>query len=297
MRTVPKPLAAHLAASATTLCQCWRLTRRDGTVLGFTDHDEALAFDGTVFEAASGLSASEAEAELGLAAGTREVSGALSSTSIAEKDILAGRYDGAEVETFLVNWSAPEQHLLVDKAELGEVKRGDSAFTAELRGLASRLDRRRGRLYRRRCDAQFGDAGCGIDTARADLFLDAVVSGIEEAGAAILAPAGPVDPALYAQGRVSWRSGEGAGLSSDIAGLQLLAGGAIRLVPLGGLSGGQAPGDAARLHAGCDKSFATCRARFANGLNFRGFPHLPGNDRALAIAKEDGRHDGGPVVP
>lgn len=30
--------------------------------------------------------------------------------------------------------------------------------------------------------------------------------------------------------------------------------------------------------AGCDKRFTTCRNKFGNGVNFRGFPHLPGND-------------------
>ena len=29
---------------------------------------------------------------------------------------------------------------------------------------------------------------------------------------------------------------------------------------------------------GCDKRFATCIARFANAVNCRGEPHLPGND-------------------
>ena len=39
-----------------------------------------------------------------------------------------------------------------------------------------------------------------------------------------------------------------------------------------------AAGDLVELHEGCDKAFATCRARFANAVNFRGEPHLPGMD-------------------
>ncbi|HLL58748.1 MAG TPA: phage BR0599 family protein, partial [Allosphingosinicella sp.] len=37
-------------------------------------------------------------------------------------------------------------------------------------------------------------------------------------------------------------------------------------------------GDLVEISEGCDKSFATCTARFANGANFRGEPHLPGMD-------------------
>ena len=38
------------------------------------------------------------------------------------------------------------------------------------------------------------------------------------------------------------------------------------------------PGDAFDIKAGCDKQFATCREKFSNAANFRGFPHMPGND-------------------
>ena len=37
-------------------------------------------------------------------------------------------------------------------------------------------------------------------------------------------------------------------------------------------------GDTFTVTAGCDKQFATCQAKFANAVNFRGFPHMPGND-------------------
>ena len=73
MRALPVDFAAHLASGATTLAWGWRITRGDGTRLGFTDHDRALVFDGTSFEAASGFSASELTAEVGLAVGNQEL--------------------------------------------------------------------------------------------------------------------------------------------------------------------------------------------------------------------------------
>lgn len=42
------------------------------------------------------------------------------------------------------------------------------------------------------------------------------------------------------------------------------------------------PGDRVRLTAGCDKRLATCGAKFSNTLNFRGFPHVPGEDWLVA---------------
>jgi uncharacterized phage protein (TIGR02218 family) len=49
--------------------------------------------------------------------------------------------------------------------------------------------------------------------------------------------------------------------------------------------------------AGCDKAFSTCKKKFDNALNFRGFPHLPGNDVAYSYVVEGSDFDGGPVVP
>ncbi len=69
MRSIDPGLAAELASGATTLCRCWRALRRDGRRFGFTDHDRDLAFDGTLFQASTGLEASEAESLLGLAVG------------------------------------------------------------------------------------------------------------------------------------------------------------------------------------------------------------------------------------
>src|SRR5947209_301089 len=123
MRTLPPGLAAHIGQGATTLCHCWKLVRRDGGVAGFTDHSRDLVFDGVTFAARTGLEAAEVTAELGFAIGGGEVSGALVSAGITEDDLASGLYDAASVETWLVNWSAPDERLLLDLAAIGEIRR------------------------------------------------------------------------------------------------------------------------------------------------------------------------------
>ena len=108
MRTLPDALAAGLASGVTTLARCWRLARRDGLVRGFTDHDGDLAFGGTVYAAAAGLEAGDSETQLGFAVGGGEVSGALVAAGLAEEDLAAGRWDGAAVEVWLVDWQDVE---------------------------------------------------------------------------------------------------------------------------------------------------------------------------------------------
>ncbi|RIY01296.1 DUF2163 domain-containing protein [Aureimonas flava] len=290
MTGVSDDFRARLRQPATTLAHAWRVTRTDGEVFGFTDHDEDLAFAGTVFCARTGWTAGEAEAGLGLAAGTHAVDGALSSEAIREEDIAAGLFDGARVEIFRVDWRKPDDHLLIDVADFGEITRNDVGMTVELRGLAARLDRRHGRFYRRRCDAALGDARCRVDLAPWTR-VGRIASLAERR--LVLEGLGTFDLDPYRDGRLA----VGTVPERTVAGLRAADDGTVVADIVEALAPSWAVGDEARVTAGCDRSFATCRERFANGLNFRGFPHIPGADAALAVAKSDGLHDGSAVVP
>ena len=103
MSALNPELKTHLEGAATTTCNCWALTRRDGVVLGFTDHDWPLNFEGIDFLADAGLSALALQQTTGLSVDNTEALGALNSAAIREEDIEAGRYDGAEIRAWLVN--------------------------------------------------------------------------------------------------------------------------------------------------------------------------------------------------
>jgi uncharacterized phage protein (TIGR02218 family) len=165
MKSFSFALTTHLASGATTMCRCWRVTRRDGIVLGFTDHDRDLTADGTLFEAAAGFTASQIQSSLGLAVDNFTADGALSSASLTEKDILAGRYDDATMELLHVNWADPTQFYIEAGGNLGNLDRKGAAFTAEFRSRAARLNQRIGWSFERSCSAQLGDARCKVDLA------------------------------------------------------------------------------------------------------------------------------------
>ncbi|MBP0617929.1 DUF2163 domain-containing protein [Jiella mangrovi] len=296
MRTLSPDLAAAIEQPVTTLANCWRLTRTDGVVLGFTDHDEALTFEGTTFEAATGLTASEAEATLGLGAATAEVEGALSSAAIEETDIAAGRFDGARIETFVVDWQNVDRHVRIDVSDLGEVKWGEIAFTAELRSIAARLEAVRGRLYRRRCDAVLGDERCRFDLSQPPHRVECAVHSVGDGWIEIDGALG-ADPDRYASGRLTMIDGDAGGLGSDVASAAAMATGRVRIFLAETIVPAIGAGDRLSLVQGCDKRFQTCKERFGNHLNFRGFPHIPGSDATLQVARTGSFHDGSPVVP
>lgn len=297
MRVIPASLAAEFAAGATTLCRCWRATRRDGQAFGFTDHDRDLSFGGVTFLAATGLDAAEAEAHLGLAVGGGEVSGALSAAGLTEADIRRGLWDGAGIETWIVDWRDTARRMLLDSGVIGEIRREHDAFTAEVRGLAHQLDQEQGRRYAARCDAELGDARCGVPLATAERRVTCVISAVPEPTTLVIPTAAGFATGAFAGGMLTFGAGANAGLTVPI--MAHAGAGAVDTISLWAPPPDSiAAGQQVTLTIGCDKRFATCRDRFGNAVNFRGFPHIPGNDHIMAYARQgEAGQDGGTLTP
>jgi uncharacterized phage protein (TIGR02218 family) len=277
MRSIPAALQAKLDAGALTLAQCWIVRRRDGGVLGFTDHDRDLVIDGVSCRAGTGFAASEASQRFDLSVDGAEISGALDDELLREADLAAGRYDAASIESWLVDWSDPSLRLLAARGTLGEVRREASAFTAELRGLADRLSQDSGRLYTASCGADLGDARCGVDLTVSALRGQGSVMAAPGSSIIAVAGLGGFAAGLFSAGRLSWTGGANQNSAVEIKQHRVVDG-EVRLSLWQAMAEPIAPGDSFVVTAGCDKLFATCRDRFGNGVNFRGFPQIPGND-------------------
>ncbi|MCB1512035.1 MAG: DUF2163 domain-containing protein [Hyphomicrobiaceae bacterium] len=277
MKTLHPDLETHVKSGATTLCWCWRLTRRDGLSYGFTDHDRDIEFDGTIFEAAAGIEAGEISESVGLSVDNMEISGAVTSERLSETDLASGLYDDAAVEIFRVNWQAPQQHVLMRSGTLGEVRQAGKAFAVEIRGLSHYLQQPKGRLYQFGCDTDLGSTRCGIDLSSSLYRATGVVAEVVSRHRYRVSADGGYEDGWFSRGLVRVTSGAAKGFESEIRNHTATDEGAF-------ITLWEAPvteivaGDAVVIEAGCDKQFSTCRERFANAKNFRGFPHMPGND-------------------
>jgi uncharacterized phage protein (TIGR02218 family) len=280
MKTLSSGLQAHLDSGTTTLAWCWRIERGDGVVFGFTDHDRPLAFGGVSYEPESGFAASELRSGLDLAVDAQEAEGVLSSDTITETDILDGRWDNAAVEVWRVNWLDVAERVLMRRGAIGQVRRGRLAFVAEIRSLAHLLNQTVGRTFQYACDAQLGDARCRVDLDDPAFQASGAVTTL--AGDRGFAASGLAGFAAgwFALGRLSWTSGVNAGRTAEVA-AHSVSGGVRQLTLLEAPVRPIAVGDAFTVVAGCDKRLETCRSRFGNVVNFRGFPHIPGQDTVI----------------
>jgi len=162
MRELNPDLENSLFQSVTTLCTAWKLELSDGRIFGFSGHDRELIIEGVSYLAQSSLSESESESRLGFASDNGAIQGVLETTNITETDIANGLLKGAKLSRLKVNWQAPENYVVLSVGELGQVTTQGDYFDVEWLGLASKLDRSTGRLFSKKCDAEFGDARCGL---------------------------------------------------------------------------------------------------------------------------------------
>jgi uncharacterized phage protein (TIGR02218 family) len=288
MRNIPADMAARIASGATRFATIWRIARRDGEIFGFTDHDRTLDIDGVAYEPASGFAPGVIEKALGLAVDSAGAAGALSSEAIEAEELAKGLWDGARVDIWRVDWSEPALKAHLFAGRIGEVRRGALAFEAELRGLQAPLNTPVGRVYSRFCDADLGDARCGVALSTSAYRGLGEVTEIIDARSFRASGLGPFADGWFSDGRIVWDLG---GQSEVSVHRQSAAGATIELIDAAGPE--LEPGAAFQIFAGCDKRIATCRTKFANSVNFRGFPHMPGNDALQAGPEPGGANDGG----
>lgn len=251
-----------------TLAFCWRLERRDGVTIGLTSHDRDLEIGQVRYRAAPGVMPSAVRSGITADGSDTDLRGALVADAISETDLMAGRWDGAALELRLTQWEAPgAMWLLLAKGEIGSVTRKGGAFTAELVGAMTALKAPVAPSTSPDCRARLGDRQCRVDLEPRRRVV--AVTGVEggEVGVSGMAAG------AYAFGTLRWMTGPNAGMA------QAVVDNGETIVTLADPPPfAVAAGTLALLTEGCDRQLETCRTRFANVVNFRGEPYLPGTD-------------------
>jgi uncharacterized phage protein (TIGR02218 family) len=274
MKTISPGLSAHLQQELSTTAVLIKITRRDSTVMGFTSFDRDLVVSGVTYKADNAFAASELESRQALSTDNLSIAGMISSGAVTEEDILSGKYDHARVDVYLCNWADLSQGVMqLRRGWLGEVTVRGGQFQAELRGLHDLMQRPVGDRFTPSCRHDLGNAHCGVDLVPLTVIGTAtsVVDAANFTDSTRSEPNGHFDGGL-----LTFTSGANAGFAAEIrvyaaksfslwlsAPFPVVLGAGYSAIP------------------GCDKRLSTCKNRYDKGVNFGGFPHLPGIDRIL----------------
>ncbi len=260
-----------LAGPVTSGAYAWRLERRDGVTIGITSHDHNLEMGGLLYRSSPGLEPATILHSSDLENDGLEIRGAIDNDALNEENLFAGRWDNARLTISLINWTDPDTApRVLAHGVLGEISTQDGAFEVGVNSLKALLDRPAFPVTSPHCRAQFCDAACGLSRER---FRH--VASVQSAAGNVIT----FDPELSALngnasfGRLRWLQGENCGYVNCVV---ANAGSVVTLA--------EAPrfpvlaGQRAEIFEDCDKMLSTCATRYGNAINFRGEPHLPGND-------------------
>lgn len=277
MKLISNDIKNHIKQNVTSLCSCWKITRSDGLILRFTDLDRDIEVVGEIYKSTDSYDRGVLKSSNNTDTDEMNITGVLSIDGFDEGDLRAGVFDHAELEFSLVNWMNPGAGIIpLRRGRIGEVAWKDGSFQAEFRGLSDALRREVGELYTPECRARFCDPACGLD--KSDFEIAETLATVTDRQVMTLTALS--DPAVRLGGGIAhFTSGENAGRAVEIESWNSGAQEIRLFLPLPYLP---AAGDMVTLYPGCDKRFDTCRDVFANQINFRGFPHIPGTDSLLS---------------
>lgn len=299
MKNVTTNMLNYLASGNNVLATCWKVTRQDGTILGFTDWDVDLTDGVTTYKASTGYTRTAIAGENTLAVPNLEVQGVLDSTAITDEDIRSGKYDHADVRIFLVvppigageftNEFTTEFTLYqsalnnfnyygmikLRRGFTGQIRLTEGQHTTEIRGIAQLLAENFIENFTLDCQADFCDTRC--KQVAANFTSSGKVTSVtnsKQFAATILS--GASGATIFNFGVISWTAGNNVGLNMEVKNWD---GGNFTLYL--GMGRPIQVNDTFTVLQGCDHTFATCKSRFNNAINFRGFPNIPGLDLVM----------------
>ncbi len=252
-------------------------------LMGFTDHDQDITYDKVTFEGATGYTPSATANSGDLAVDNLDIYGIIDSVRITDADILTGKYDYCRLWLFTVDYlNLAAGTGTVKYGRIGEVSTARDTYTAEFRGLAQALDQDSITHYTPSCWATLGDGTCGVSLTGTFTTTGSITTTVSQRKFRDTTLTQADD--WWTGGILRWTSGANAGREMEVKRhIQSDAseGNEPTIELLEAEFGTLATSDAYTLTAGCDKSITTCKDRFNNVVNFRGYPHLPGLSELL----------------
>ena len=290
---------ANYGSETPRLCLCVKVTPvavfgGAGAALGFTSNTRDLILPGhsVVFSATPAITPTQVEKSLDETFAL-ELTGIFNSESFTEEEIIAGKWNYAAIEIFVVSWQNTGLGEWVAAAGyLGETKTMQTYFTAEVRGKLSLLSNAVEKVTANLCRVKvFGDTECKKDLSgtvtingaaynlKQTLTVSSVISNFS---VKFTNPSPGIPDAFFNNGTImALGATANGGASREIKRSYFDTGGIVvelkRRFPFPVVAGTQF-----LLTAGCDRTLENC-VLYANVINRQAEDWLPGIEAANSV--------------
>lgn len=265
------------------MASLWLIERTDGVILTFTDHDTALVVLGLTYTPAGSWATSARRFQDGLRSASVDFKGPITADGITSQDLRAGLYRDAQITEAVVDWRYPwAGSMIVHRWWVDQVTYDSEKWAWELTGPERFLRRPVGLTLARNCSRRLGDTICAVNLASFTISAGSVL-GTDDGDKRLVilgdpATFGAFSDEYFTGGSVTVTSGANAGFTREVRSYRAVD---RRLSLQAPFPYDLAAGDTFDAVAGCDKTYATCVAKFSNGVRFGGFNYMPGADRVL----------------
>ena len=280
MRTIPAHIQTMLDGRVDTLAWCARVERKDGKILGFTEHDSELTIGGVIYKPQSGVTLTALAASTSLAVDNADTTAFLDDEDLTEAELLGGAYDGADILIFAADWTRPDDGVvIISKGTFGEVATVDGQFRTEFRSLAQNLQQNIGRNVGPECDVdRVGDGRCKAD-------MTPFTHGVTVQTVSNPKTTFTIDLAGKSDGYLDFGVAEFTNADTRNTQREYMIlgwnGTSMQVTLSEPTIDDIEVGDTLNVYAGCDKTATTCKDTFNNIVNFQGFPFVPGRDSVM----------------
>lgn len=253
-----------------------KIITKSGTIYGYTDFDSPLIVEGTTYTPAPGLKRTTLTSTANDQVSNQELGSGW--VDAPEGDLIAGKFDNALVEVAFCSWKNPSYgRVIIQRGNIGVIQWTADGFRADILSHMRQLQRNINFITTANCRhqlfSQFSSNTIGACTLNAASYTYSGTVVAVSVAKLKFSVSGLSQPAQYCQnGILTWTSGPNAGLKHEVKNHTVAGSTEIELYLPTFIT--PAAGNTFSITAGCDKTNATCKTKFNNGVNFGGFPHI-----------------------
>ena len=253
--------------------KCFIITLKDSSKLYFTENSEDLIIDNNIYKSSLGVEENKIETYNNITESKQEIMGFLNNSEIDENDIILGKFNGAVVETFLIDKNdLSGEKICLNKGFFSNITLVDGKFFVEIVGISSILNKPVCETYSPLCRCCFCDKRCGLD--KNNYCFSASITSINSDISFYSAELLDFEDNYFKYGIITFTTG--LNINTSIVVKDFISSTVIlEHKPQHSLT----VGDTFKIICGCDKTLKTCYNKFHNSINFRGEPNIPREEK------------------